>query len=108
LIINKLLGVQVRLFNKSNKNYFFLFFFEFEAVMTLRIGNLAFKLIWAIFDVNNIFIINKFKSQKRILKFFLILFIFFNINNNTFLNRKFLIGIIFFLINNKTMKSGLG
>jgi hypothetical protein len=50
--MNKLLGVKVRLFNKSNKNYFFLFFFELEAV--IRIGNLAFKLIWAIFDVNNI------------------------------------------------------
>jgi hypothetical protein len=52
--MNKLLGVQVRLFNISKKKNIF-FFLELEAAMTLRLGNLAFKLIWGIFDVNNIF-----------------------------------------------------
>jgi hypothetical protein len=53
--MNKLLGVQVRLFSKSKKIIYLFFFLALEAAMTLRLGNLAFKLIWGIFDVNNIF-----------------------------------------------------
>jgi hypothetical protein len=53
--LNKLLGVQVRLFSKSKKIIYLFFFLALEAAMTLRLGNLAFKLIWGIFDVNNIF-----------------------------------------------------
>jgi hypothetical protein len=49
--MNKLQGVQVRLFNKSKVNFLF-FSLEIEAAMTLRLGKLAIKLFLGLFDVN--------------------------------------------------------
>jgi hypothetical protein len=48
--MNKLMDVQARLFNKSKKNNIY-FLKKIETAMTLRLGNLAFKLLWGLFDV---------------------------------------------------------